>query len=310
MTKTILASAVLLLLAAGCCGWPCNWSDPPQPPGTRTVQVYGVLVDEETFAKIAGEEFTLHSGGRDALGEFMRYEMDPEPLVVEDADGDGEFDVGDDYVLFSVVDDGGMKLNEAAQLWHKKRSTTIYFDGAESAADLEFTGLSVHFIDNCGIFVMTGTGRITFGQTVINIIGGKIILQALDEDGEVVSTTLVTSYWPCEGSNDVETESVEESHEAPEVPAEREAEADEAEAAEGENHALTSPVDDSLDSQDNMRCSKEWDYELLRLVITRRILLAALRDYKPKVIRGVHDLTVRPDGTWWEGVGFYAGGCP
>ena len=253
MTKAILASAVLLLLAAGCCGWPCNWSDPPQPPGTRTVQVYGVLVDEETFAKIANNE---------------------------------------------------MELNEAAQLWHKKRSMTIYFAGAESAADLVFEELAVHFIDKCGLFVMTGTGRISFGQTVINIIDGKIILQALDEEGEVVSMTLVKSYWPCEGSNDVEMESVEVSHEAP---TELEAESDEAEAAGDENHALTSPVDDSLD---NMRCSKEWDYELLRLVITRRIPLAALCDYNPEAARGIHDLTVRPDGTWWEGVGFYAGGCP
>jgi hypothetical protein len=203
-----------------------------------------------------------------------------------------------------------MELNEAAQLWHKHPSTTIYFADAESAADLVFEELDVHFIDKCGLFVMTGTGRITFGQTVIDIIGGKIILQALDEDGEVVSMTLVTSYWPCERSNDVETESVEVSHEAPEVLAGREAEADEAEAAEGENHALTSPVDDNLDSQYNMRCSKEWDYELLRLLITRRISLAALCDYKPEVARGIRDLTVRPDGTWWEGVGFYAGGCP
>ncbi|GAG66692.1 unnamed protein product, partial [marine sediment metagenome] len=90
-------------------------------------------IEDETNSAVAGY---------DALNEFMRYVFDIDALVVEDADGDTVFDNGDDYVLFSVVDDG---LYTKYESW-----------GTTSGGDLD-TPFGGEFFDGDTIFLYDGT---------------------------------------------------------------------------------------------------------------------------------------------------------
>ena len=45
-------------------------------------------------------------GGYDTLEYFMQWVFDIDALVIEDANNNGVFDVGSDYIMFSVLDDG------------------------------------------------------------------------------------------------------------------------------------------------------------------------------------------------------------
>jgi len=93
-----------------------------------------------------------------ALNNFMRYVFDIDALVVEDADGDGEFDAGDDYVLFSVVDDG---LYNKYQQW----GTTINDD-----VDAFFDG---QYFNGDTIFLYDGTSVTTFFDAGADIFFGQ-----------------------------------------------------------------------------------------------------------------------------------------
>ena len=98
--------------------------------------------------------------GCDALNNFMRYVFDIDALVVEDADDDGEFDNGSDYVLFSVVDDG---LYDKYQQW----GTTIDDD-----VDSFFGG---EYFDGDTIFLYDGTSIVTFFDAEAGIFFGSAI---------------------------------------------------------------------------------------------------------------------------------------
>jgi len=109
--------------------------------------------------------------GYDALNNFMRYVFDIDAVVVEDVDGDGEFDVGDDYVLFSVVDDG---LYSQYNVWGTNAGDDDaffagqYFDG-DTIFMYDGTSVTTYFDAAAGIFfgqsISTATGFGT-GQTL------------------------------------------------------------------------------------------------------------------------------------------------
>jgi hypothetical protein len=44
--------------------------------------------------------------GHDEINNFLRYVMDIDALVIQDVNGDGVYDEEEDYILFSLVDDG------------------------------------------------------------------------------------------------------------------------------------------------------------------------------------------------------------
>ena len=102
--------------------------------------------------------------GYDALNNFMRYVFDIDALVVEDVDGDGEFDVGDDYVLFSVVDDG---LYSQYHPW----------DTNQYAHDIDafFQG---QYFDGDTIFLYDGTSVTTFFDAATGVFFGHSISTA------------------------------------------------------------------------------------------------------------------------------------
>ncbi|MFH1549636.1 MAG: hypothetical protein ABIH04_03665 [Planctomycetota bacterium] len=97
--------------------------------------------------------------GYDALNNFMKFVFDIDALVVEDVDDDGEFDVGDDYVLFSVVDDG---LYNMYNVW----GTDIGDD------DAFFAG---QYFDGDTIFMYDGTSVTTFFDAEAGIFFGQSI---------------------------------------------------------------------------------------------------------------------------------------
>ncbi len=105
--------------------------------------------------------------GYDALNTFMRYVFDIDALVVEDVDDDGEFDVGDDYVLFSVVDDG---LYNKYQQW----GTNINDD-----VDAFFAG---EYFDGDTIFLYDGTSVTTFFDA-----GAGIFFGATSSEGDTAA---------------------------------------------------------------------------------------------------------------------------
>ncbi|MFH1550735.1 MAG: hypothetical protein ABIH04_09265 [Planctomycetota bacterium] len=97
--------------------------------------------------------------GYDTLNTFMRFVFDIDALVVEDVDGDGEFDVGDDYVLFSVVDDG---LYSKYNVWGTDPGDDdAFFDG--------------QYFDGDTIFLYDGTSVTTFFDAASGIFFGNAI---------------------------------------------------------------------------------------------------------------------------------------
>ncbi len=92
------------------------------------------------------------------VNNFMRYVFDIDALVVDDADGDGEFDYGDDYVLFSVVDDG---LYDKYEEW-----------GGGGDIDTPFGG---EFFDGDTIFLYDGSSVTTYFDAEAGIFFGNSI---------------------------------------------------------------------------------------------------------------------------------------
>ncbi|MFH1549861.1 MAG: PEP-CTERM sorting domain-containing protein, partial [Planctomycetota bacterium] len=145
------------------------------PPSHAYAHVWG-WAEGYTDTPVAGYE---------ALNNFMRYAFDIDALVVEDVDGDGEFDVGDDYVLFSVVDDG---LYSKYAAWgdtyggHEMNMDGQYFDG-DTIFLYDGTSVTTFFDAEAGIFfgnsISTATG---YGSAVTLWAMGDLVydLDALD----------------------------------------------------------------------------------------------------------------------------------
>jgi hypothetical protein len=124
------------------------------PPSHDYTQVWG-WAETYTDTPVAGY---------DELNNFMRYVFDIDALVVEDVDGDGEFDEGDDYVLFSVVDDSlfTMYAEWGSQYGAlDKNFSGEYFDG-DTIFLYDGTSVTVFFDAEAGIFfgnaISTATG--------------------------------------------------------------------------------------------------------------------------------------------------------
>jgi len=109
--------------------------------------------------------------GYDKLNNFLRYVMDIDALVVEDKDADGTFDAGDDYILFSLTDDG---------TWSKfKDWGTSDLFGINTSFDGEY-------YDGNTVFLYDGTS-VTTWFAPHNAVSGTAIFF-----GEEVSTTVAT----------------------------------------------------------------------------------------------------------------------
>jgi len=146
-----------------------------EPPSHEYAHVWG-WAEGYTDTPVAGYE---------ALNSFMRYAFDIDALVVEDVDGDGEFDVGNDYVLFSVVDDG---LYSKYAAWgdtygtHDMNMDGQYFDG-DTIFLYDGTSVTTFFDAATGIFfgqsISTATG---YGSAVTLWAMGDLVydLDALD----------------------------------------------------------------------------------------------------------------------------------
>ncbi|MFH1548977.1 MAG: PEP-CTERM sorting domain-containing protein [Planctomycetota bacterium] len=174
----------------------------PDPPGNNRYGLVseGIFVDSWRLAgELLGDEFwtggdvwdptdmRVEDGvggavaGYDELNDFMRWVFDIDALVVEDADGDGEFDAGDDYVLFSVVDDG---LYNKYQQWGTgiNQDNNAFFDGEYFDGDTIFlydgTSVTTYFDAGAGIFF----GQVSSGGAGAALWGGSAYydIDALD----------------------------------------------------------------------------------------------------------------------------------
>jgi hypothetical protein len=135
----------------------------------------GYIWDPYSMA-VTDTSYNLISG-YDELNIFMRYVFDIDALVVEDADGDGEFDAGDDYVLFSVVDDG---------LYYKYQEWGTSNDAVD--VDAFFQG---EYFDGDTIFLYDGSSVTTFFDAAAGIFFGNSISTAT---GYGVGVTLWSMY--------------------------------------------------------------------------------------------------------------------
>jgi len=103
--------------------------------------------------------------GHDELNIFMEYVFDIDSLVVEDVDGDGHFDVGDDYILFSVIDDG---LFDKMTPWGTNYAT----NGTDTLFGGEFfSGETIFLYDGEDVttFFDPGTAMF-FGDTIDTVL--------------------------------------------------------------------------------------------------------------------------------------------
>ncbi|MFH1551211.1 MAG: PEP-CTERM sorting domain-containing protein [Planctomycetota bacterium] len=133
-------------------------------------------IEDETDSAVAGY---------DVLNNFMRYVFDIDALVVEDADGDGQFDVGDDYVLFSVVDDS---LYSKYEQWH---NSGVPLGGGLPLNDDVDTPYDDVYFDGDTIFLYDGTSVTTFFDAEAGIFFGQAIDTAT---GDGTGMTLWSMY--------------------------------------------------------------------------------------------------------------------
>lgn len=127
------------LACLSCAGWPFNWRTPAPPEGLAAVDVYAVVVPEETFDRIVNE---------------------------------------------------GMTYEDAADLWHRGPSVTIYFkeapyrhrrrdpappaDAAQIAPEgaryaVNVSGLRMHRFEGRGILILCGRGSVYYGKSLVEI---------------------------------------------------------------------------------------------------------------------------------------------
>ena len=130
--------------------------------------------------------------GYDDINYFIKYVMDIDALVVEDVDGDGRFDEGEDYILFSLVDDS---MYTGMTPWWGGAGTV----DTSGLAGQYFSGETVFLYD--GDTVQTwfdpwnGTRAIFFGQSVTTnpgtLLGGAFGWYELNSLDIGLTTTCV-----------------------------------------------------------------------------------------------------------------------
>jgi hypothetical protein len=195
------------------------------------------------------------------------------------------------YVEQDTLDEisiGRLNLYDASQVWHRNNSMTVYFSGAKCPSDLLFSeGLKIHFVEECGLFVMTGTGGITFDKTIIEFRGDAVILKTTNDCGhKVVSKTLMLNWRPDGKEDGFENKPIV-------------LEGGEAVVAPAREDVVIFPA-----SHEYLHC------DLQRVLITGRVFWHRHCEKIVRPYRKISDLTMRPDGTWWEGVAFYPGILP
>jgi hypothetical protein len=97
--------------------------------------------------------------GHDEVNAFLRYIMDIDALTVQDVDGDGVYDEDEDYILFSLVDDGRYTRS---MTWGATRGAAVEWD-----LDGEFFDGDTVFMYHGGevtTYFDPGTG-VFFGET-------------------------------------------------------------------------------------------------------------------------------------------------
>ena len=300
--KTSIICGLLALFLVGCCGWPCNWPDPPQPPGTRITKVYAVHVD---------------------------------------------------YNMFKEIQEGEMDLFEAAQQWHQDRALSIHFAAGDKCIEiltaeeyekmraerkdpertdeqkkldeeydakvqpLVHKDLRIHFIEEKGLFIMTGNGRLTFGDTIIDVTDKHLWLTALkekdedDDDPEEIIKVAVVSDW----NYDIMTSARQPADIETERPAASKPTEEEERRVREENEDIDETINLRLkESKRDKYYDNTFDnttpramevLELIDVHITERFPSAQVRKFRPEIFSRIIDLTVTPEGKWWEGVGLY-----
>ncbi len=114
------------------------WVFPESSGNASWFKVWGFL-DHPEYTPVADYE---------ALNDFMRYVFDIDAVVVQDINGNGHFDEGVDYILFSVRDDG---LFTKMLGWDNQATGIIY--------DTPYEG---QFFDGDTIFLYDGLNVITY----------------------------------------------------------------------------------------------------------------------------------------------------
>ena len=143
------------------------------------------FVDARTLALALGLDDTVPGpeNGFTQVDIFLNYVMDIDALAVQDLDGDGVFDVGEDYALFSLVDDGVkhyiyLGREEWGAVTEHVDFTGQFFDGTTIFLYDGLTATTVFFIDE-----YSGTSFF-FGQPISTgtILGNPDLLEidALD----------------------------------------------------------------------------------------------------------------------------------
>ena len=121
----------------------------------------------------ADEYYDTAVAGYNELNYFMRYVFDIDALTVEDVDGDGEFDIGEDYILFSLVDDG---LFDKMSLWGRSEfSDDIY---------IRNTFFDGEYFDGDTVFLYDGVEVETFFDAMTDIFFGNPIDTTVPDFGD------------------------------------------------------------------------------------------------------------------------------
>ena len=294
--KTTIICGFLALFLVGCCGWPCNWPDPPQPPGTRIVKVYAVHVDADVFDQIEKGEMSLFDAAkiwhknRSLTIHFAAGEKCIESLSAEECE------------KIEAEKEGREQTKE-----EKKRDE----ERAEKVQTLIYSGLKIHFIEEKGLFIMTGTGRLTFGDTIVDVTDKHLWLTALeekdeddDDEEEIIKVAVVSNWKPEHLTANGE---ILEAKPILEERAETKPTEEEDEKARDENEEIDETInlypEDSKFDNTTPRAM-----EVLAVInahITKRFPSAQVREFRPEIYSRIIDLTVTPEGKWWEGVGFY-----
>jgi hypothetical protein len=112
--------------------------------------------------------------GHEAINNFLRYVMDIDALVIQDVNGNGVYDEEEDYILFSLVDDG---LFTKMLPWGAAQTgtgTDTPFEGEYFDGDVIFLyhncEVTTYFDPNTGIFFGEAIGT-TPGFTLWSIPG-------------------------------------------------------------------------------------------------------------------------------------------
>jgi hypothetical protein len=150
------------------------WVLPDDAGDILTVNYIWGLPDHDVETSVAGY---------DKLNNFLRYVMDIDALVVEDVDGDGTFDVGEDYILFSLTDDGS---------WSKMRDWGSSTTNAVTSFDGEY-------FDGNVVFLYDGN-TVTTWFAPYNATSGTAIFF-----GQGVSTTVATLMAGAFGDFEIDT---------------------------------------------------------------------------------------------------------